>query len=99
MLLWSFEGARARFHNFGGLTGRGTPLPIPNREVKPARADGTRRATSRESRSPPNYSSRRAAARGSSSLSGASSEPRLARLALRVLRVIEQPERSGGRAP
>src|SRR6266498_5747026 len=58
MLLWSFEGASrplkgARFHNFGGLTGRETPLPIPNREVKPARADGTRRATSRESRSPP----------------------------------------------
>src|SRR5205823_14715645 len=44
------------FHNFGGLTGRETPLPIPNREVKPARADGTRRATSRESRSPPIYS-------------------------------------------
>src|SRR5438046_9037078 len=43
----------ACFHNFGGLTGRETPLPIPNREVKPARADGTRRATSRESRSPP----------------------------------------------
>ena len=42
------------FDSFGGLTGRGTPLPIPNREVKPARADGTRRATSRESRSPPN---------------------------------------------
>src|SRR5215831_10446337 len=44
-----------RFHNFGGHTGRETPLPIPNREVKPARADGTRRATSRESRSPPIY--------------------------------------------
>src|SRR5438128_4550519 len=57
MLLWSFEGVRgtARFHNFGGLTGRETPLPIPNREVKPARDDGTRRATSRESRSPPIY--------------------------------------------
>ena len=41
--------------NFGGHSGGGTPLPIPNREVKPARADGTRRATSRESRSPPNY--------------------------------------------
>src|SRR3954453_1435459 len=40
---------------FGGHTGRETPLPIPNREVKPARADGTRRATSRESRSPPDY--------------------------------------------
>src|SRR5438046_6406509 len=45
----------ACFHNFGGLTGRETPLPIPNRAVKPASADGTRRATSRESRSPPNY--------------------------------------------
>src|SRR5215471_19164129 len=43
----------ARLYNFGGHTGRETPLPIPNREVKPARADGTRRATSRESRSPP----------------------------------------------
>src|SRR5215213_4022578 len=42
-----------RIHNFGGHTGRETPLPIPNRAVKPARADGTRRATSRESRSPP----------------------------------------------
>jgi RimJ/RimL family protein N-acetyltransferase len=40
---------------FGGHSGGGTPLPIPNREVKPASADGTRRATSRESRSPPNY--------------------------------------------
>src|SRR5690348_4770117 len=39
--------------SFGGDSGGGTPLPIPNREVKPARADGTRRATSRESRSPP----------------------------------------------
>src|ERR1700757_3884185 len=45
--------ARCAFDNFGGHTGRETPLPIPNREVKPARADGTRRATSRESRSPP----------------------------------------------
>src|SRR5262249_60641191 len=43
----------ARLYNFGGHTGREKPLPIPNREVKPARADGTRRATSRESRSPP----------------------------------------------
>ena len=41
------------FDNLGGHTGGETPLPIPNREVKPARADGTRRATSRESRSPP----------------------------------------------
>src|SRR5678816_849690 len=38
---------------FGGHSDGGTPLPIPNREVKPVSADGTRRATSRESRSPP----------------------------------------------
>jgi RimJ/RimL family protein N-acetyltransferase len=37
----------------GGHSGGGTPLPIPNRAVKPASADGTRRATSRESRTPP----------------------------------------------
>src|SRR5581483_12339160 len=30
-----------------------TPLPIPNREVKPASADGTRDASPRESRTPP----------------------------------------------
>src|SRR4051795_3849551 len=44
---------RTSLDNFGGHTGGETPLPISNREVKPARADGTRRATSRESRSPP----------------------------------------------
>src|ERR687887_609023 len=38
---------------FGGHSGGDTPLPIPNREVKPTCADGTRRATSRESRQPP----------------------------------------------
>src|SRR6266550_4261557 len=58
MSLWSFEGVRLHckarhFHNFGGHSGGETPLPIPNREVKPTCADGTRRATSRESRSPP----------------------------------------------
>ena len=56
--LWSFEGApnsALAFTTFGGHSGGETPLPIPNREVKPASADGTRRATSRESRSPPNY--------------------------------------------
>jgi hypothetical protein len=38
---------------FRWLYPRGSPLPIPNREVKPARADGT--ALVRESRSLPNY--------------------------------------------
>src|SRR5436190_5305500 len=60
MSLWSFEGCvreapAIHFTISGGHSGGGTPLPIPNRAVKPASADGTRRATSRESRSPPNY--------------------------------------------
>ena len=56
MSLWSFEGGRdapAAFTISGGHSGGGTPLPIPNRAVKPASADGTRRVTSRESRTPP----------------------------------------------
>ena len=39
----------------GGYSDGVPPLPIPNREVKPDRADGT--AHSRESRSPPFYES------------------------------------------
>ncbi len=39
--------------NLGGHSGGDTPLPIPNREVKPASADGTRGASPRESRTPP----------------------------------------------
>ena len=37
----------------GGLTARVTPVPIPNTEVKPRRADDTARATAWERRSPP----------------------------------------------
>src|SRR5919202_5562648 len=37
----------------GDDSGGDTPLPIPNREVKPASADGTARETSWESRSSP----------------------------------------------
>src|SRR6185436_11782975 len=61
-LLWSFEGARATLtsrpalDNLGGHSGGDTPLPIPNREVKPASADGTRGASPRESRTPPIFS-------------------------------------------
>ena len=33
---------------------RDTPVPIPNTEVKPHNADGTRRETSRETRKSPN---------------------------------------------
>ncbi len=39
--------------SLGGWSGSGTPGNIPNPVVKPASADGTRRATSRESRSSP----------------------------------------------
>ena len=53
-------------HNLGGHSGGETPLPIPNREVKPDSADGTRGAIPRESRTPP-ISFDRASARGSSS--------------------------------
>src|SRR5262245_29832710 len=70
MPLWSFEGAPALLDarsrerprreprdldNLGGHSGGGTPLPIPNREVKPASADGTRGASPRESRTPPAF--------------------------------------------
>ena len=44
-----------RLDNLGGHSGGDTPLPIPNREVKPASADGTRGASPRESRTPPTY--------------------------------------------
>ena len=41
---------------FGGYSGRVTPDPIPNSEVKPASADGTARETVWESRTPPELS-------------------------------------------
>ena len=41
--------------DWGGNGGGVTPLPIPNREVKPSSADGTARETGWESRSPPQY--------------------------------------------
>ena len=37
----------------GGYAEGVTPVPIPNTEVKPLRADGTARVTVWESRSPP----------------------------------------------
>src|SRR3954454_13133238 len=39
--------------SFGGYCERETPLPIPNREVKPLSADGTWPERAWESRSPP----------------------------------------------
>src|SRR4051812_36668520 len=45
-----------RSRKFGGTGVGETPLPIPNREVKPHSADGTCPLWDRESRSPPVYS-------------------------------------------
>ena len=55
--LWSSLGAqpRPRQQVPGGHGGGVTPVPIPNTVVKPARADGTWRESSWESRSPPGY--------------------------------------------
>src|SRR3954467_14951526 len=49
---------------FGGHSEGETPLPIPNRAVKPLRADGTWPSRAWESRSPPNYFELRAVLRG-----------------------------------
>ena len=49
-----FLACTSQAHKFpGGLTARVTPVPIPNTEVKPCRADDTARVTARERRSPP----------------------------------------------
>ena len=55
--LCRFEGTPDRrcFEVSGGFGERETPLPIPNREVKPLSADGTARETVWESRTPPGF--------------------------------------------
>src|SRR5215208_7752466 len=55
-------------HPFGGDSEGATPLPIPNRAVKPLSADGTWASRPWESRSPPFFT--RAAPRGGSSFYG-----------------------------
>src|ERR671936_679333 len=48
------KGPGSGLSRFSGGYGEGeTPLPIPNREVKPLSADGTWPARARESRTPP----------------------------------------------
>src|SRR5207302_5073504 len=47
------------FQVSGGYTARVTPVPIPNTEVKPRRADDTARATVWERRSPPGLNYKR----------------------------------------
>src|ERR1700722_1040124 len=49
----------------GGYSEGETPGPIPNPEVKPLSADGTAREASRESRTPPHITSKRADPLGS----------------------------------
>ena len=39
----------------GGITGGATPVPIPNTEVKPSKADDTAAVRQRESRTLPGY--------------------------------------------
>src|SRR3954454_14359640 len=51
----------------GGYGEGETPLPIPNRAVKPLSADGTWPSRARESRTPPVYFPRAAPPGGSSS--------------------------------
>jgi hypothetical protein len=47
------HASRITHRFFGDLTGGETPVPIPNTEVKPTRADGTDLYADRESRSLP----------------------------------------------
>src|SRR5437867_808377 len=49
------SGPRVLFDVCGGYIGGVTPVPIPNTEVKPTRADGTAREAVWESRSPPHF--------------------------------------------
>src|SRR5689334_21255277 len=51
----SFQGPPEALIISGGYGVGETPLPIPNRAVKPHSADGTWLARARESRSPPVY--------------------------------------------
>ena len=53
-LLFTSDDPASANHSFpGGHTAGVTPVPIPNTEVKPRRADGTARATVWERRSLP----------------------------------------------
>ena len=47
-----------RMNFSGGYAGGAAPVPIPNTEVKPSRADGTAGATLWESRTLPGFDSR-----------------------------------------
>ncbi len=54
MSLFDSLSSHPRVDKFsGGFVERVTPVPIPNTEVKPLRADGTAWETAWESRKPP----------------------------------------------
>src|SRR5947207_13314638 len=63
--LCGFEGPRrcAVLTSCGGFSEGDTPLPIPNRAVKPLSADGTWPSRAWESRSPPAYTQKGAGPR------------------------------------
>jgi hypothetical protein len=75
--LCSFEGPGGRgLSSFSGGLGEGeTPLPIPNRAVKPLSADGTWLARAWESRTPPVFTYGSPAGGPFSLTSGASPSP------------------------
>jgi hypothetical protein len=54
----------------GGYIGGVTPVPIPNTEVKPSRADGTPRETAWESRSLPDFFNEQKAGGGCKTAAG-----------------------------
>src|SRR3954469_19074831 len=93
--LCGFEGpSRGRLSPLSGGYGEGeTPLPIPNRAVKPLSADGTWPSRARESRTPPVLSSRAAPGGGSSSLT-----PRTIPARARPDRLRRQPRRAADAA-
>ena len=61
--------------DFGGYSGRVTPVPIPNTEVKTASADGTWGVTPWESRTPPDFATLDAPSGASSHFSARSPAP------------------------
>ena len=70
---------KTSFTVFGGYSAGVTPVPIPNTEVKPCRADDTARVTVWESRSPPKFIRK---------------EARLPRRRASLLRIIRSFEKS-----
>src|SRR3712207_786109 len=98
-LLRSFEGPWRGFSlTVSGGHGEGeTPLPIPNRAVKPLSADGTWPARARESRTPPVLQARRAAPRAARFVVVRPSQALPARIRAGRLRALRAPRGSARR--